>query len=181
MELTSRIRLGLAKKLANAGYRHKFFRLRTQDDIATQIHAFREHRELTQAALADRCGMKQSAISRIEQADYQSWTLKTLLRVGEALDVNVRVVFEPAEAVIDRLTRLESEEIQTSTGATTTGAVGTNYWSGGATGMLMLTGKILDRRSTPSKMDATDMTNFFMLASSETPSTRLSMHEAGND
>lgn len=110
MALTTFINLGIAKKLADKGYRHRFFARMAQDEIATRIRELREHRQLRQADLATRTGMKQSAISRIEQADYSGWTYTTLQRVSEALDVRLRIILEPMEDVIRQYEHLESEQ-----------------------------------------------------------------------
>lgn len=107
---TNSIKLNLADKLQDEAYRRAFFRLRTQDNVAEQIRGMRGLRELKQKELAELCGMKQSAISRIEQADYESWTLNTILRVADALGALVKVEFEPKESVINRLKRLEEAD-----------------------------------------------------------------------
>jgi len=60
-------------------------------DIATQIVELRERRGLTQAELAERCGMDREAISRMERGS-TSPTARTLQRVAEALDADVRLV-----------------------------------------------------------------------------------------
>lgn len=108
--MISRIRTGLAAKLQDKGYRHRFFQRRAQDEIASNIRELRERRKLRQADLAEQCSMKQSAVSRIEQASYASWSLKTLFRVSEALDVRLRVVFDPMEEVIKQYERQEQIE-----------------------------------------------------------------------
>jgi transcriptional regulator with XRE-family HTH domain len=90
----------LRETLSDPAQRHEFFRATTQDDIATQIRFVRRLRGLTQAQLADRAGMKQSAISRIEQADYASWASATLFRVAAGLDARWRMVLEPCEEAI---------------------------------------------------------------------------------
>src|SRR3989337_1104589 len=54
-------------------------------DIAMQIVALREKAGLTQVELAERCGISQADISRIERGG-TSPTTKTLQRIAEALD-----------------------------------------------------------------------------------------------
>jgi transcriptional regulator with XRE-family HTH domain len=101
MALISPIKLNLAKKLKeNKEFRKRFLRARAQDEIASSIVALREKREMRQVDLAKKSGMKQSAISRIEQADYSGWSFITLLRVAESLNARLRVIFEPMEDVI---------------------------------------------------------------------------------
>jgi transcriptional regulator with XRE-family HTH domain len=72
---------------------------RLHADIATQIYQLRAQAKLTQKDLADRAGTKQSVISRIEDADYDGHSLKTLHRIACAFDKRVVVVFCPAESV----------------------------------------------------------------------------------
>jgi ribosome-binding protein aMBF1 (putative translation factor) len=60
-------------------------------DIAMQIIDLRERHGLTQAELAERCGMDQGDISRIERGS-TSPTARTLQRIAEALDADLRLV-----------------------------------------------------------------------------------------
>lgn len=111
MALISSIKLNIAKKLKeDKDFRRTFFRVQTNDEIAISIRALREKRKKRQVDLANESGMKQSAISRIEQADYCGWSLKTLFRVANALDARLCVTFEPVETVIDYYKRKESEK-----------------------------------------------------------------------
>ena len=60
-------------------------------DIAMQVVELRELRGLTQAELAERCGIDQGDISRIERGA-TSPTARTLHRIGDALGADVRLV-----------------------------------------------------------------------------------------
>jgi len=104
-----RIKARLAGKLSNLAFRRRFFRQRSQEETAQQIREVRERRKLRQVDLAKQAGMKQSAISRIEQASYSAWTYKTFLRIAEALDCQLRIIFEASEDVIARYKSEESE------------------------------------------------------------------------
>src|SRR5262249_49273709 len=119
MSLTD-IRLGLTEKLRDPEYRHEFFRVITQDDIAAQIRSLREKRGLRQVDFAKAAEMKQSAVSRIEQAEYSRWSFTTLMRVARALDARLRVIFEPAEVGIREFEEAEkganSDVLAQSTG-----------------------------------------------------------------
>jgi hypothetical protein len=44
--------------------------------------------------------MKQPAISRSEQADYQNWNLNTLRIIAEAQDARIRVLIEAVEDIL---------------------------------------------------------------------------------
>jgi transcriptional regulator with XRE-family HTH domain len=106
------IRARLARKLRNPAFRRRYFRARAQEEVAQQIHELRERRHYRQIDLAHAAKMKQSAVSRIEKADYSAWTYKTLLRIAEALDAQLRIVFEANEDVIGRY---ENEPIEEAT------------------------------------------------------------------
>ena len=60
-------------------------------DIAMQIVELRERNGLTQVELADRCGINQGDISRIERG-VTSPTARTLQRIAEVLSADVRLV-----------------------------------------------------------------------------------------
>lgn len=74
-------------------------------DVAQLIYDARTAAGLTQKELADRIGTKASAISRLEDADYQGHSMAMLRRVAKALGkrVVVRLEDEPAPS-------LESQE-----------------------------------------------------------------------
>lgn len=59
--------------------------------IAMQVMDLREKHGLTQAQLAQRCGMSQADISRIERGS-TSPTTRTLQRIADALDAEVHLV-----------------------------------------------------------------------------------------
>lgn len=113
MSIVSRVNFSarLATELKQPSFRRRFFRAQAEEEIAQQIRELRETRKLRQVDLAAKAAMKQSAVSRIEQASYSAWTFKTLLRVAEALDAQLRVAFEAAEDVI---ARYEAEELANS-------------------------------------------------------------------
>ena len=60
-------------------------------DMALQVIDLREKHGLTQAQLAERCGVDQGDISRIERGS-TSPTARTLQRIAQALDADVRLV-----------------------------------------------------------------------------------------
>lgn len=102
------IKLRISEKLRDPMYRAEFFANLAQDEIAEQILALRKKRKLRQVDVADSTGMKQSAISRLEQADYSKWNFATLLRLANALDARVRVTFQPSEDVIAHYEEVEA-------------------------------------------------------------------------
>jgi ribosome-binding protein aMBF1 (putative translation factor) len=63
--------------------------------VALAIREAREAARLTQKELAEMIGTTQSVISRLEDADYEGHTLKTLERIAEALQRRVTIRLEP--------------------------------------------------------------------------------------
>jgi len=61
--------------------------------VGAEIFAARTAAGLTQKELADRVGMHQSAIARLEDADYKGHSLKTLRRIASALGKRVEIAF----------------------------------------------------------------------------------------
>ena len=66
--------------------------------VASLIYEARTAAGLTQAELAARVGTRQSAIARLEDADYEGHTLTMLERIAQALDYQVEVRFVPRQA-----------------------------------------------------------------------------------
>ena len=108
--MLSPIKSNVSKKLLNRNYRHRFFQVRTEDEIASGLRQFRKKRGLKQSALAALCNTKQSAISRIEQASYAKWRFDTLLTIAKELDVRVRITLEDMADVIKQYEHLEATE-----------------------------------------------------------------------
>ena len=58
--------------------------------FANAVRQLREQRRLTKAALAARCGLAPSYISRLESGDYKSPTVATLVTLAQGLEVDPR-------------------------------------------------------------------------------------------
>lgn len=122
MALTT-IDLGLKELFRDPERRHEFFKSITQDQIASQIKELRKKRDLTQQTFAAKVDMKQSAVSRIERADYSSWTLRTLFRVASALDARWKMILEPVEDAVSEIEQLE----ETADDGVSIGPTGHNF------------------------------------------------------
>ncbi len=68
--------------------------------VALAIRMARDEAGLTQKALAEMVGTTQSVISRLEDADYEGHTLKTLERIAKALKRRLIIRLEPDVQVI---------------------------------------------------------------------------------
>ena len=95
----SDIDFSLEGRLQNRTFRREWFRAELEDAVPASYKALRERRGLTQAALAELVGTKQSGISRFEQSSDAVWEFAFLLRMAESLDARLRVTVEAAEDV----------------------------------------------------------------------------------
>lgn len=101
MESLSQIKPNLVEKFNNKSYFSRFFKGRSQDEIVTAIQDLRILRDnISQSQLAETCGMKPSAVCRLEKPEYGRWNFQTLWRIAEALDARWRFILEPRETVI---------------------------------------------------------------------------------
>ena len=105
----------LITEFADAEYAHAYMDSHTIDRIAGQIYWTRKKRDWTQAELAKRAGMVQERISKIEAGDFSSLTMKTLRKLAEALDVNLRIEFEPFSHGIMNVCNLAREQLELPT------------------------------------------------------------------
>ena len=71
------------------------------NEVAQQLYALRERHALTQKELASLVGTTQSAIARLEDANYEGHSLSLLTRIATAVGERVRVTFEqPIERAV---------------------------------------------------------------------------------
>ncbi len=99
-QIAQSIDLKLSEKLKDRDYRRKFFLADCSARIAAQIIALRKRRGLDQQQVAELIGARQTAISRVENADYQNWNFNTLREIANALDARIRVLIEPSEDIL---------------------------------------------------------------------------------
>jgi transcriptional regulator with XRE-family HTH domain len=91
----------LAARLQNDdAFRRRYIRFWAQTEVAAEILSLRRARGLRQVEVARLARTGQSAISRIEKADYDGWTFKTLIGIAEVLRARLRITFEPIEDVV---------------------------------------------------------------------------------
>jgi transcriptional regulator with XRE-family HTH domain len=88
------LRNRLKRQLRNRQFRHAYADEHLNLSISTQIKAIREMEKMSQTALAEKIGTKQTGISRIESANYDRWSIALLRRLAEAFDLRLRVSFE---------------------------------------------------------------------------------------
>ena len=69
--------------------------------FADAVRQLREQRRLTKAALAARCGLAPSYLSRLESGDYKSPTVATLVTLAQGLEIDPRELLVLAGYVPD--------------------------------------------------------------------------------
>ncbi|QDT01326.1 helix-turn-helix domain-containing protein [Adhaeretor mobilis] len=75
--------------------RQRIAEARTQSEIAQMVYDARHAAGLTQKQLADLIGTGQSAIARLEDADYDGHSLTMLQRIAKALNCHIRLSMVP--------------------------------------------------------------------------------------
>jgi len=80
-------------KSSDKQYRHAYANERLNALVATQIKVLREQRGWRQEDLAENAVMHQPMISRYENVNYSSWSIKTLKQLAFAFDVILEVKF----------------------------------------------------------------------------------------
>jgi len=76
-------------------YREAYADAAVEQGVAWQVKINREGRSLTQKELARYVGTKQSAISRIEDPEYGSYSIPMLQKIAHAFDCALIVKFAP--------------------------------------------------------------------------------------
>lgn len=102
----------LVDSFRDKDYRHAYVTESLSTRISTQIRVLREQRDLTQAGLAARTGMKQAAVSRLENVDYASWNIRTLARLAEAFDVALDIRFVSFGEILDEICRFSRQRLE---------------------------------------------------------------------
>jgi transcriptional regulator with XRE-family HTH domain len=80
--------------------------------VATQIKVLREDNNWTQADLAEKIGTTQTAVSRIESANYSAWNISTLKKLARAFRVRLKVSFETYGSLIHDVESFSRESLR---------------------------------------------------------------------
>ena len=119
MPLSARDRKRLAALAKSKNYRDSYVSSRARSLVAFQIQALRHQLGLSQDEFAQKCGLKQSAVSRLENPEYGTVTVNTILQIALALDIAALVLFCSYPEFLDRTSdvspgALEVEDIHKS-------------------------------------------------------------------
>ncbi len=102
----------LNEYLSNPDVRHLYLDSSIRHMLAMQLRSMREARHWSQAEVGEKAGgMKQSAIARIEDPEYNSMSLSSLKRLAKAFDVALIVRFAPFSEFISWTTQLDEKRL----------------------------------------------------------------------
>jgi transcriptional regulator with XRE-family HTH domain len=102
----------LATEFRDKEYAHSYLEDYSNMEIAAQIKVLREQRGLTQKELAELAGMKQERISKLEDVNYDAWSVKTLRKLARAFDISLKVSFESISSRIADIDKLNQKELE---------------------------------------------------------------------
>lgn len=92
----------LAEHLADPEFRREWERTTSARALAVWLVRYRSEHGLSQRALAERVGMKQPVIARLESGETEP-KLSTLLRLAEALQTPIDLELDAAQPAPGRL------------------------------------------------------------------------------
>lgn len=91
----SNLQLRLMDDFNDADVAHVYMDSHVNYKLAAQIYQTRQARGWTQAELAERSGIAQARVSKIEAGEFDSLTMATLRKFAKAFDVTVRMELQP--------------------------------------------------------------------------------------
>ena len=107
-ELTNK----LSEEFSDMEYAHSYMEAHSVTRISAQIYALRKQRGWSQEELSIESGIAQERISKIESADFDSLTIKTLRKFAHAFDINLKITFQTfSEGILD-LVNLNAKKME---------------------------------------------------------------------
>lgn len=100
------------KKLQNKEYRDAYVDAHVSKRIAYQIKAIRKARGLTQEQMARVLEIKQSTLSRLEDVQNKSLSIKTLKEIASKLDVAVIIKLAPYSEFLCDIADLSESKLE---------------------------------------------------------------------
>ena len=100
-----------AAELGDKEFRDAYVSAQTRSKISSQIRAIRESRGWSQSYFAERLGKPQSNVSRLENREYGSYTLNTLVAIAAQLDVSLVVEFTTFPEFVNRSSNLSPDQL----------------------------------------------------------------------
>ncbi len=111
MTMTSARRAQIAASLRDKEYRDIVVSEEIDTGLPFQIRAMRQDRGWSQKELAERLGMTQEGVSRLESLSYGKFTIATLKRLASAFDVALAARFIPFSLLVDWTANFSPEDL----------------------------------------------------------------------
>jgi len=102
----------LKSNFSDKDYAHNYMESHSVSRLAAQIYALRNQRGWSQEQLSALSGIAQERISKIESADFDSLTMKTLQKFSRAFDVNLHIAFDSFSHGILDVANLNREKLE---------------------------------------------------------------------
>lgn len=102
----------LVEEFGDADFAHSYMQSHAISRIAAQIYSLRKQRDWSQSELSKRSGIAQERISKIESADFESITLKTLQKFARAFDIDLRITFSSFSSGIIDVVKLDPKQLE---------------------------------------------------------------------
>lgn len=106
------IKTKLKEEFLDKEYAHSYMEQFLIDRIASQIHTLRKQRDLSQEQLSELSGIAQETISKLESANFNSITMKTLYKLSQAFDVNLAIKFDSFTNAINDVVTLNEVSLK---------------------------------------------------------------------
>ncbi len=100
-----RIREGMRRNFADPEYRHAYADEQWKTRLSSQLYYLRIQRGWSKTELAERSGLSEATIMRLESGNFERWSSKTLKRLAEAFDLRLTVSFESFGTLIREMTK----------------------------------------------------------------------------
>jgi len=102
----------LIAELRDKEYRDAFVSEHIDTGIPFQIRTLREQRRWTQKELANRAGVTQVWISKVENPNHSGFSIKTLLKLASAFDIGLIVRYVPISNLVQWELDLSPESLK---------------------------------------------------------------------
>lgn len=96
----------IREKIKEPKKRQAFYRQLQASRISAELYEYRKKRNLTQEQLAIKAGTTQPTIARLEEDSYSRYSLSTLNKIAEALDLELYISYR--ERIIKPSTKIDS-------------------------------------------------------------------------
>ena len=98
-----RIREDIRRNFADFEYRHVYADEQMLIRLSFQLYYLRKQRGWSKVELAERAGLREVMITQMESGNYELWSIKTLKRLAEALDLRLTVSFESFGTILSEM------------------------------------------------------------------------------